>query len=53
MATKTIDKDALLKKYHAERDKRLRDDGNDQYIEIKAGGGTPGGIRTHDPRFRN
>ena len=30
-----IDKEALLEKYRAERDKRLRDDGNDQYIQIK------------------
>ncbi len=34
MATRTIDKPALLAKYHAERDKRLRADGNDQYVEI-------------------
>jgi cation diffusion facilitator CzcD-associated flavoprotein CzcO len=33
--TKTIDKDALRKKYRAERDKRLRADGNDQYLQIK------------------
>ena len=30
-----IDKEALRQKYRAERDKRLRPDGNDQYIEIK------------------
>lgn len=30
-----IDKAALQKKYDEERDKRLRDDGNDQYIQIK------------------
>jgi cyclohexanone monooxygenase len=29
-----IDKKALLEKYIAERDKRLRDDGNDQYIRL-------------------
>ncbi|KPF76399.1 monooxygenase [alpha proteobacterium AAP81b] len=29
-----IDKDAILARYRAERDKRLRDDGNDQYVEI-------------------
>jgi cation diffusion facilitator CzcD-associated flavoprotein CzcO len=29
-----IDKDALRAKYRAERDKRLRADGNDQYIQI-------------------
>jgi cyclohexanone monooxygenase len=28
-----IDKAAVLAKYRAERDKRLRDDGNDQYLE--------------------
>ncbi|MGA9277051.1 flavin-containing monooxygenase [Ilumatobacter sp.] len=28
-----IDRDALLRKYAAERDKRLRGDGNDQYVE--------------------
>ena len=30
-----IDKKALLAKYIAERDKRLRADGNSQYLEIK------------------
>lgn len=30
-----IDKDALRRRYAEERDKRLRADGNDQYIEIK------------------
>lgn len=29
-----LDKAAILARYQAERDKRLRDDGNDQYIEI-------------------
>ncbi|MGB1088398.1 MAG: flavin-containing monooxygenase, partial [Alphaproteobacteria bacterium] len=33
--TLSFDKEALKKKYLAERDKRLRDDGNDQYLEIK------------------
>lgn len=28
-----IDKPAILARYRAERDKRLRDDGNDQYVE--------------------
>ena len=28
--------DALLAKYLAERDKRLRPDGNEQYVEVKA-----------------
>ena len=31
----TFDKEALRKKYAEERDKRIRADGNDQYIEIK------------------
>lgn len=31
----TIDKDALRAKYRAERDKRLRPDGNAQYLELK------------------
>ena len=31
--TDVIDRDALRAKYRAERDKRLRDDGNEQYIE--------------------
>lgn len=31
--TTTIDREALRAKYAAERDKRLRDDGNEQYIE--------------------
>ncbi len=34
MATTEIDREALRERYRAERDKRLRPDGNDQYIEI-------------------
>ena len=34
MTTPTIDPEALRAKYRAERDKRLRDDGNEQYIEV-------------------
>lgn len=30
----TFDPDALREKYRHERDKRLRDDGNDQYVEV-------------------
>ena len=30
-----FDKEALRQKYREERNKRLREDGNDQYIEIK------------------
>ncbi|MEE4298847.1 MAG: NAD(P)-binding protein, partial [Pseudomonadales bacterium] len=30
-----LDKEALRRRYAEERDKRLRADGNDQYIEIK------------------
>jgi len=30
-----FDPDALAKKYQLERDKRLREDGNDQYLEVK------------------
>ncbi|NNC72639.1 MAG: NAD(P)/FAD-dependent oxidoreductase [Sphingomonadaceae bacterium] len=33
--TKPIDKDAILAKYAEERDKRLRADGNEQYLELK------------------
>jgi cation diffusion facilitator CzcD-associated flavoprotein CzcO len=33
--TKTVDKEALRRKYLEERDKRLRPDGNDQYLELK------------------
>lgn len=33
-ATPAIDKEALRQKYREERDKRVRDDGNDQYVEI-------------------
>ena len=33
--TTTIDKDALKAKYREERDKRLRPDGNDQYLRLK------------------
>jgi len=32
----TFEPDALLEKYLAERDKRLRPDGNSQYVEVKA-----------------
>jgi cyclohexanone monooxygenase len=35
MATISFDPDALREKYRQERDKRLRDDGNQQYIEVK------------------
>src|SRR5438105_10061624 len=31
----TFDPDALREKYRAERDKRIRPDGNEQYVEIK------------------
>ena len=31
----TFDPDVLAEKYLQERDKRLRDDGNDQYLEVK------------------
>ena len=31
----SFDPDALAEKYLQERDKRLRDDGNDQYLEVK------------------
>ena len=31
---RTLDKDALKAKYRAERDKRLRADGNDQYVRV-------------------
>ena len=34
-AARPIDKKALLAKYIAERDKRLRADGNAQYLELK------------------
>ena len=37
MATAALDKDAILARYRAERDKRLRDDGNDQYLEMAGG----------------
>ena len=33
-AQRAIDPDALREKYRAERDKRLREDGNDQYVEV-------------------
>ena len=33
--TVTVDKDTIRQKYREERDKRLRPDGNDQYLEIK------------------
>ncbi len=34
MTTTSFDPDALREKYREERDKRLRDTGNDQYIEV-------------------
>ena len=34
-ATPAIDKDALRRRYAAERDKRLRPDGNDQYLRLQ------------------
>ena len=34
-STRTIDIDALKQKYAAERAKRLRPDGNDQYLQVK------------------
>jgi hypothetical protein len=33
--TRVIDKEAIKQKYLEERDKRLRPDGNDQYIRIE------------------
>jgi cyclohexanone monooxygenase len=35
MSTLAFDPDALRDKYREERDKRLRPDGNDQYVEVK------------------
>ena len=35
MTVQTLDKDALKKKYAEERDKRLRADGNDQYVRLE------------------
>jgi cyclohexanone monooxygenase len=34
-AERKIDKQALLRKYREERDKRLRPDGNEQYLQLK------------------
>ena len=34
-AKRPIDKEALLAKYVAERDKRVRADGNAQYLQVK------------------
>ena len=34
MPTTPFDPDALREKYRAERDKRLRPDGNEQYVEM-------------------
>ena len=31
----TLGKEGLRRKYRAERDKRLRPDGNDQYLQLK------------------
>src|SRR2546423_2417045 len=31
----SFDPETLREKYRAERDKRLRDDGNEQYVEVK------------------
>ena len=35
MSQPAFDKEALKRKYREERDKRLRPDGNEQYLEIK------------------
>ena len=35
VAARSFDKEALRRKYREERDKRIRHEGNDQYIEIK------------------
>lgn len=35
MTTQTLDKEALKQKYAEERDKRLRTDGNDQYVRLE------------------
>lgn len=35
MTTQTLDKEALKQKYAEERDKRLRADGNDQYVRLE------------------
>ena len=35
VAKRPVDKEALKRKYREERDKRLRSDGNEQYIQIK------------------
>ena len=32
--TSELDRDAIRERYRAERDKRLREDGNDQYVEV-------------------
>lgn len=34
MSTTSFDTDALRERYRAERDKRLRTDGNEQYVEM-------------------
>src|SRR3954465_5370574 len=34
VASPSVDKDALRHKYREERDKRLRPDGNDQYVRL-------------------
>ena len=44
MSTLAFDPDALREKYRAERDKRLRPDGNDQYVEVT--GSSPTTSRT-------
>jgi cation diffusion facilitator CzcD-associated flavoprotein CzcO len=44
----TFDPDALRRKYREERDKRLRADGNTQYVEVSG----PFGHYLHDPYVR-
>jgi hypothetical protein len=41
-----IDKEAVRQKYLAERDKRLRPDGNDQYLRLTGGWRTTSRPRT-------
>src|ERR1043165_7761294 len=47
--TAAFDPDALRQKYRDERDKRLRADGNEQYIEVSGGfGGLLAGARLRE-----
>ena len=53
MSTLAFDPDALREKYRDERDKRLRPDGNDQYVEVTGSSPTTSTIPYVEPIVRD